>query len=83
MKCTSQISSLIADNIGSYVPNLRLLLRLKPLLKNITGGSKTTPYTMTCWSPLQLIVTFDANTNTTVNNIHTIYMVNKVSIEEQ
>jgi hypothetical protein len=48
--------------------------------KNITGH-KTTPYTLTCSSPLQLIASSNANTNTIVNNIHSIYMVNTDSTE--
>lgn len=47
MKCAAQIHSLIAGNIGSYAPTI------KTAAKNITGVSKTTPYTMTWSSPLQ------------------------------
>jgi hypothetical protein len=42
MKCASQIHSIIAGYIGSYIPTL------KTAAKNITRVSKTTPYTMTC-----------------------------------
>jgi len=50
--------------------------------KNITGY-KTTPYTLTCSSPLQSMASSDANTNTIVNNIHSIYIVNTVSTEKR
>jgi hypothetical protein len=81
MKCASQINSLMTGNTCSYVPSFKIAAAVATAAKNITGGSTTTPYTLTCSSPLQLTAPSDANTNTIVNNInniHSIYMVSNI-----